>query len=87
MKETWKTLNQFFNKRSKLMNIDLLQDQNKTTSNKGEIFQSTNSFFCSLSKDTSSNIEDGNDPLILCDYLINNNAAKFTAKSIKCSAN
>ena len=82
MKETWKTIHQLFNKRSKSTNIDLLRDQNKTISNKREISQSMNSFFCSIVKDLASNIEDGYNPLILCDYLKNSNAAKFTFKSI-----
>ena len=41
-----------------------------------------NSFFCSIGKDLASNIEDGHDPLILCDYYKNGNAAKFTFKSV-----
>ena len=35
-----------------------------TTSNKGEISQSMNSFFCSIEKDLASKIEGGYDPLI-----------------------
>ena len=82
MKESWKTINLLFNKRSKSTNIDLLRDQNKTISNKGEISQSMNSFFCSIGKDLASNIEDGHDPLIFCDYFLNSDAAKFAFKSI-----
>ena len=40
------------------------------------------SFFCSISKDSASNIEGGYDPLIFCDYFLNSNAAKFALKSI-----
>ena len=82
MKESWKTINLLFNKRSKSTNIDLLRDQNNTISNKGEISQSMNSFFCSIGKDLASNIEDGHDPLIFCDYFLNSDAAKFAFKSI-----
>ena len=82
MKESWKTINLLFNKRSKSTNIDLLRDQDKTISNKGEISQSMNSFFCSIGKDLASNIEDGHDPLIFCDYFLNSDAAKFAFKSI-----
>ena len=82
MKESWKTINLLFNKRSKSTNIDLLRDQNKTISNKGEISQSMNSFFCSIGKELASNIEDGHDPLIFCDYFLNSDAAKFAFKSI-----
>lgn len=82
IKETWKTINQLFNKRSKSTNIDLLRDQNKTISNKGEISQSMNNFFCSIGKDLASTIEGGYDLLIFCDYFSSSNAAKFTFKSI-----
>ena len=82
MKETWKTINHIFNKRSKSTNIDLLRDQNKTISNKRKISQSMNTFFCSIGKDLANNIEEGYDPLILCHYFKNSNAAKFIFKSI-----
>ena len=41
-----------------------------------------NGFFCSIGEDLASNIEGGHDPLIFCDYFLNNNAAKFAFKSI-----
>ena len=82
MKEFWKAINLLFNKRSKSTNIDLLRNQNKTISNKGEISQSMNSFFCSIGKDFASKIEGRYDPLIFCDYFVNSNAAKFVFKSI-----
>ena len=82
MKETWKTINQLFNRRSKSKNIDVLRDQNKTLSNKREISQSMNSFFCSIGKDVASNIEGGYDLLIFCDYFLNSNVLKFIFKSI-----
>ena len=82
MKETWRTMNLLLNERSKSTNIEILRDQNKTISNKGEISQSMNSFFCSIGKDLASNIDGGYDPLLLCDYFQNSNATKFTFKSI-----
>ena len=83
MKETWKTINQRFNKRSKSTNIELLQGQNKSISNNEEIFQSMNSFSCSIGKDLASSIEGGYNPLLLCDYFLNSNFAKFTFNSIQ----
>ena len=41
-----------------------------------------NSFFCSIGKDLASKIEGEYDPLIVCDYFLNGNAAKFVFKSI-----
>ena len=57
MKESWKSINLLSNKRSKSTNIDLLRDQYKIISNKGEISQSMNSFFCSIENDLSSKRE------------------------------
>ena len=82
MKESWKAINLLFNKRSKSTNIDLLRDQNRTISNKKEISQSMNDFFCSIGKDLASKIEGGYDPLTFCDYFVNSIAAKFVFKSI-----
>jgi len=56
IKETWKTINQLFNKWSKSTNKDVLRDQDKTISNKGELSQSMNSFFCSNGEDLASNV-------------------------------
>ena len=63
------------------MNIDLPLDQTKTISNKGEISQSTNSFFCSISKDLASNTEVEYEPLI-CDYFLDSNVSKYIFKAI-----
>ena len=81
MKETWQTINQLLNERSKSTSIDLPQDQDKTISNKAGPSQSMNSFFCSTGKDLGSKIG-RYDPQIFCDYLLNRNAAKFAFKSI-----
>ena len=64
MKETWKTIKLLLNKRSKSTNIDLLLDQNKTISNKGELSQSMNNFFCSIDEDFASKIEGGYEALL-----------------------
>jgi len=81
-KETWKTIYQLFDKRSKSTNTDLLQDQNTTISRKGELFQSINSFFCSIIKYLSSNTDVVYYPLVLCNSFLNSNAAKPTFISI-----
>ena len=82
MKESWKTINLLFNKRSKSTNIDLLRDQIRNISNKKEISLSMNSFFCSIGNNLASKIEGGYDPLTFRDYFLNSNAAKFVFKSI-----
>ena len=50
MKETWKTLNQLMNKRSKSTNIDLLKQDGKNICNKKEISDTMNKYFVQLEK-------------------------------------
>ena len=50
MKETWKTLNQLMNKRPKSTNIDLLKQDGMNISNKKEITDTMNKYFCSVGK-------------------------------------
>ena len=50
MKETWKTLHQLMNKRSKSTTIDLLKQDGKNISNKKEISDTMNKYFCSVGK-------------------------------------
>ena len=58
MKETWRTLNQILNKRSKSTNIVCIKDQDKELVGKNEIAESMNQFFCSVGKDLASEIDD-----------------------------
>ena len=48
MKETWKTINQLVNKRSKTTNVSSLQDDNKILTSSDEIAESMNQYFCNI---------------------------------------
>ena len=51
MNESWKTVNQVLNKRSKSTNIDLLKGPGGEIVNKQEISNTMNDYFCSVGMD------------------------------------
>ena len=57
MKESWKTINELLNKRSKSSNIDCLKESDSETVGKKEISNKMNSFFCSAGKDLADKID------------------------------
>ena len=50
IKETWKTMNQVINKRSKTTNIRALQEGDETITDNKSIADTMNSFFCNVGK-------------------------------------
>ena len=64
MKESWKTIKQIINKRSKSTNIDLLKDSGRDIVDMHEISNNTNSYFCSVVKDLASKTEDAPNPML-----------------------
>ena len=83
MKESWKTINEFLNKRSKSSNIDCLIENGSQTVHKKNISNTMNSFFCSVGKDLADKIDSSPNPLLSGDYDVNKNKAKFRFKTIK----
>ena len=69
MKETWKTLTQLMNKRSKSTNIDLLKQYRKNTSNKKEISDTMNKYFCLVGKALAEELDDT--PTLFCQVSTN----------------
>ena len=82
MKETWRTLNQILNKRSKSTNIVCIKDQDKELGKK-EIAESMNQFFCSVGKDLASEIDDAPNPLLSGDYTIHFQEKRFEFRAIQ----
>ena len=71
MKESWKTINQLLNKRSKTTNIESLKDDNgNNIADKREIAETMNKFFCSIGKDLAKNIKEKPNPLLSGEYQI-----------------
>ena len=56
MKESWKTINEFLNKRSKSSSIDCLKDSGTETRNKKDVSNAMNNFFCTIGRDLADNI-------------------------------
>ena len=83
MKETWKTLNQLMNKRFKSTNIDLLKEDDKNISNRKEISDTMNKYFCSVGKALAEEIENTPNPLLSGEYQLNPGNLMFELKPIE----
>ena len=82
MKESWKTINQVLNKRSKSTNIDLLKGPGREIVNRQEISNTMNEYFCSVGKDLASKIEDAPNPMLTGKYNLNPNNKRFNFRPI-----
>ena len=83
MKESWKAINEFLNKRSKSSNIDCLKQSGSVTIKKNEISNSMNNFFCSVGKDLADKINPTSNPLLVGDYEINKQKKTFHFMTIE----
>ena len=68
MKESWKTINELLNKRSKSSNIDSLKESGSETVHRKEIPDAMNSYFCSVGKDLADKISPVPNPLPSGDF-------------------
>ena len=82
MKESWKTIKQVINKRSKSTNIDLLKDSGREIVDKQEISNTMNAYFCSVGKDLASKIEDVPNPMLTGEYNHNPDNRRFNFRPI-----
>ena len=82
MKETWKTLNQLMNKRSKSTTIDLLKQDGKNISNRKEISDTMNKYFCSVGKALAVEIGDTPNPLLSGECQLNPGNLMFELEPI-----
>ena len=82
MKESWKTINQVVNKRSKSTNIDLLKGPGREIVNRQEISNTMNEYFCSVGKDLASKIEDAPNPMLTGKYNLNPDNKRFNFRPI-----
>ena len=77
MKESWKTINELRNKRSKSSNTDCLKDSNKEIVYRSNISNAKKGFFCSVGKDLAERIYQIPKPLLSGNYETNTNSADF----------
>ena len=83
MKESWKTINELLNKRSKSSNIDSLKESGSETVHKKDIPDAMNSYFCSVGKDLADKISPVANPLLSGDFEMNKAKAKFHFRTIE----
>lgn len=82
MKESWQTINQLLNKKSKSTNIDSLKDSNQTVFDKQRISDNMNEFFCSVGKKLAADIDVTSNPLLSGEYNINDGEKTFNMRAI-----
>ena len=82
MKETWKTINQLVNKRSKTTNVSSLQEDNKILTSSDEIAESMNQYFCTIGQKLSEKIPHAENPLLRGDISLNKNSNRFQFRAI-----
>ena len=68
IKETWKTINQLVNKRSKTTEISTIREGDRVVSDPTEIADSMNQLSCSVGKDLSEKIPNKENPLLTGNY-------------------
>ena len=68
IEETWKTINQLVNKRSKTTKISTIREGDRVISDPTEIADSMNQFFCSVGKDLNDKIPNKENPLLTSNY-------------------
>ena len=83
MKESWKTINELLNKRSKSSNIDCIKDSGNATINKKEISNTINRFFCTIGENLASKIEAVPNPLLSWNFDNTNDNVKFKFRMIE----
>ena len=77
MKETWKTINELLNKRSKSCNIDCIKLLGNAIINKKEISNTINYIFCTIGENLASKIETFPNPLLPGNFDNTNDNVKF----------
>ena len=83
MKESWKAMNEFLNKRSKSSSIDCLKESGTETRNKKDVSNAMNNFFCTIGRDLADKIQLAANPLLSGEYEVNKDKAKFNFKTIE----
>ena len=77
LKDTWKTINNVLNKKSKTTNILSINIDGKQISTSADIAESMNNFFCTIGETLSDKIPKAKNPLLENDYDVNPRKTKF----------
>ena len=82
LKDSWKTINELLNKRSKSCNIDCVKDSDSVVTRTEDIANVMNSYFCSIATELANEIDHSSNPLLSGEYHINDKSEKFTFRPI-----
>ena len=77
MKQTWKIASEIVNKTSKTTKIDSIKVNDKVITDKKEIPNIMNTYFCSVLENLKAKIPYESNPLITCLYSIKNDSKAF----------
>ena len=83
MKESWKTINELLNKRSRSSNIVCLKESGTETRDKKDISNAMNNFFCTIGRDLADKMQPAASPLLSGEYEVNKHKAKSHIKTIE----
>ena len=83
MKESWKTVNELLNKRSKSCNIDCLKDSGNAIVNKKDISNAMNNFFCTIGEKLANKIDAAPNPLLSGDFAGSDSSVRFQFRAIE----
>ena len=82
LKETWKIVNSFLNKTSKTTKIDTIKVENKTVTDKSEIPNIMNKYFCNVGESLRKKIPNKPNPLLNGIYNVNRDSKEFLFSEI-----
>ena len=68
VKDSWKTINELLNKRSKSCNIDCVKDSDSVVTRTEDIANVMNSYFCSTATELANEIDHSSNPLLSGEY-------------------
>ena len=83
MKESWETINELLNKRSKSSSIVYLKESGTETRDKKDVSNAMNNFFCTIGRDLADKAQPAANPLLSGEYEVNKDKAKFHFKIIE----
>ena len=67
-KESWNTINEFLNKRSKSSSIVCLKESGTETRDKKDVSNAMNNVFCTIGRDLEDKIQPAANPLLSGEY-------------------
>ena len=82
LKDSWRSINQLLNKRSKTTNIDSVKVDDHEINKPAEVSRAMNDYFCSVGKKLRDNIPPQPNPLLSNKYTINENTTNFEFNAI-----